>query len=162
MRIPQFGEKIEEDGLTYRWAEPSDAEAFSLWSSTNAKIPHKDVVATMSVNNPTCVYFVIEKNGVPLLFAPFYLQMLLGFLAFNPHAGRRDRINALEKMHEVSAGFASNLGIREVVVQTSPEYPVAKWAVKNGFEEEPRTTFKYRVTPLVDPEVEAHYETVEA
>jgi len=49
--------------------------------------------------------------------------------------------------------FANLLGIREIVVQTSAEYPVAKWASKNGFVEEPRQTFKYRVTPLVEPGV---------
>jgi hypothetical protein len=155
MRLPEFGERVIEGELTYRWAEPADAEAFALWSSGNGKIPHKDVVASMSVNNPTCVYFVIEKDGAPLLFAPFYLQMNLGFLGFNPNANRRDRIEALAKMQEISSQFANLLGIREIVVQTSAEYPVAKWASKNGFVEEPRQTFKYRVTPLVDPELEA-------
>jgi len=157
MQVPEFGETIKQDGLTYRWAQPSDAEAFSKWSSENGKIPHKDILASMSANNPTCVYFVIEKDGVPILFAPFYVQMILAFLGFNPEAGRKDRIDALAKMQEITSKFAEKHGIREIAVQTSPEYPVAKWAVKNGFNEEPRKTFKYRVTPLIDPEVEAHY-----
>lgn len=157
MEIPALGEKIEVDGLTYRWANPSDTEAFVKWATGNNKIPHKDILASMHLNNPTCVFFVVEKDGVPILFAPFYFQMNLAFLGFNPDAGRRDRMNALAKMQEISTQWAQNYGVQELVVSTSKDYPVGRWALQNGFEPEPRETFKLRITPLIDPEVEAHY-----
>lgn len=50
MEIPALGEKIEVDGLTYRWAQPSDTEAFAKWATGNNKIPHKDILASMQAN----------------------------------------------------------------------------------------------------------------
>jgi hypothetical protein len=157
MEIPKFGERVENDGFTFRWAQPSDSELFAKWASENDKIPHRDVLASMSLNNPTCVFFVIEKDGVPVVFAPFYARMILAFLGFNPKAGKKDRLDALSSLQNVIAQFAFDHGIREIAVETAKDYPVGRWALRNGFEPEPRETFKMRVTPLVDPEVEAHY-----
>jgi hypothetical protein len=143
--------KIEANGFTFRFAQPSDAPAFVKWSTENGKIPHKDILASMSDNNPTAVFFVIEKDGVPVLFAPFYAQMILAYLGFNPEAGRKDRVDALESLKWVISQFAFDHGVHEITVQTSKDYPVGRWALKNGFVAEPRETFKMRVTPLIDP-----------
>jgi hypothetical protein len=160
MEIPQFGEKLEANGFTFRWAQPSDSELFAKWASENDKIPRKDILSSMSVNNPTCVFFVIEKDGVPVVYAPFHARLILDFLGFNPESGRKDRLEALSSLQNVISEFALIHGIREIAVESAKDYPVAKWAVKNGFEPEPRETFKLRVTPLVNPEVEAHYDVL--
>jgi hypothetical protein len=148
---------LEANGLTFRFAQPSDSEAFAKWALENPKIPHKDILASLSVNNPTTVVLVIEKDGQPVLFAPFYCQLNLSYLGFNPDVVGKDRLRALEALKWVAASFAHHHGIREVTVQTAKDYPIGQWALKHGFKEEPRQTFKMRVTPTVDPEVEAHY-----
>jgi len=150
MEIPE----ISANGFTFRFAQPSDTESFVKWSTENGKIPHKDIIAAMSANNPTVVFFVIEKDGVPVLFAPFYCQMVLAFLGFNPDARRKDRVDALESLKWVISQFAFDYGVREIAVNTSKDYPVGRWALKNGFVPDGRELFKMRVTPLIDPNKE--------
>lgn len=150
MEIP----KLEAGGLTFRFAQPSDAESFIKWATENPKIPKKDILASMKANNPTSVVLVIEKNGEPVLFAPIYCQINLAYLGFNPECEAKDRLKALSALQWVIAGFAFEHGVHEVTVQTSKDYPVGKWALKHGFKEESRQTFTMRVTPISDPDEE--------
>lgn len=141
--------------VSFRFAEARDSAEFSKWALENDKIPRKDILATLKDNNPTTVTFVIENEGVPVLFAPVYCLMNLAYLGFNPEAAAKDRLQALEALQAVLSSFAIKHGVHEITVQTSKDYPVAQWALKHEFNEEPRTTFKYRVTPLINP-MEGH------
>jgi hypothetical protein len=146
--------ELKASGLTFRFAQPSDAESFTRWAVENPKIPHKDILASMKANNPTSTVLVIEENGVPILFAPFYCQMNLAYLGFNPEYEGKIRLKALNALQWAIASFAYEFGVREVTVQTSKDYPVGKWALKHGFKEENRQTFTMRVTPISNPDEE--------
>src|SRR5208282_5960715 len=92
-------------------------------------------------NNPTSVTLVIEKNGVPILFAPFYCQMNLAFLGFNPTMQGSVRLRALRAMRNAAAAFAAIHGVKEITTESLPDYPVAQWAIQNGFDVSKRQTF---------------------
>jgi len=149
--IPTTEVENPTETWTFRLAAEEDSSDFADWTLNNNKIPRKDIVAIMGENNPTAKSFVIEHKGKVALYAPFYCQLNLGFIGFNPEVTGKERLKALEKMLWCAAEFAYDHGIREITVQTSKDYPIGKWALKHGFEPESRTTFKFRVTPLVNP-----------
>ena len=136
---------------TFRFAAPDDSDKFLKWAMENDKIPFRDILTGVKENNPTAVALVIEKDGEPVLFAPVYAQINLSFLGFNPDVKGKTRLKALESLKSVLCAFAEGYGINEITVQTSPDYPVGQWALKHGFKEEPRQTFKLNVKTLVDP-----------
>lgn len=126
----------------FRLAEPSDAEAFSRWSAENPQIDAADLLAGTKEKNPTVLFFVVEKEGVVVSFAPLYLQFALPHLGFNPEADGKDKLTALQMLIDGVSGIAVQYGLREIVTLSKPEYPVARWALKHGFEMDSRQQFK--------------------
>ncbi len=134
-----------EKNLTVRFAEPRDAETFARWAAENPNIPQKDALSVTKDRNATSIALVIEEDDKVVLFVPFYCQMNLGFIGFNPESDARQRIRGLEAMQKALTAFAQEHGINEITVQTAKDYPIAKWAIKHGFEPENRQTFKFWV-----------------
>src|ERR1700674_5246479 len=122
----------------FRGAEPADAEAFAKWVEANPQIETRDVNAAAKKNQPTVLYFVSEKDGVPVAFAPVYLQLAVAHMAFAPDADGRDKLEAMQRLLNGAVAFAIQFGVREIVTLSKEEYPVAKWGLKHGFDLEPR------------------------
>jgi hypothetical protein len=137
---------VNDPSYTFRFAEARDSETFAHWATNNALISKDDLLASLKQNNPTSVTLVIEKDGVPVVFAPFYCQMNLGFLGFNPDLQGRVRLQGLHALRNAVSAFAAMHGVREITVQSSDNYPVAQWALHNGFQGEKRKTFRMRLT----------------
>jgi len=127
---------------TFRLAQPTDAEAFSKWTGENTQIDDADKLAATKKNNPTVLWFAVEKDGVVQVFAPFYLQMAMPHLGFNPEAEWRDRLQGMQTLIDGMSAFAVQYGIREIITLSNEDYPVAQWAVKHGFDLEPRQLLK--------------------
>lgn len=136
----------------FRLAEPADAEAFSRWAVENPQIDRKDIEAGLKKNNPTSVMFAVEKDGVVVAFAPFYCQMTLAHLGFNPDAQVTEKLKALEVMLDGAIAWAVQYGVREITTLSREDYGVAKWAVAHGFEMDPRQQFKLDINKLLTPE----------
>jgi hypothetical protein len=135
---------------TFRLAVPEDAEAFTKWSLENPQIDPKDRLSATKAKNPTCLYFVVERDGKIVTFAPVYAQMVLAHLSFNPEASGRDKLKALEVLTDGVSALAVQLGIREIVTLSKEEYPVARWAVKHDFEVDPRQLFRLDLNKVLE------------
>ena len=133
----------------FRAAESTDAEAFSKWVAENDQIEPRDLLTALSHNNPTTIFFVVERDGKPILFAPFYCQMMLAYLGFNPDSDGKDRLKALQTMLDGAMGFAVQFGIHEIATLSKENYPVARWAVGHGFELESRQFFKFDINRVL-------------
>jgi hypothetical protein len=128
--------------FTYRLATPADAPLVEQWAINNPDIPRADIFATH--RNKTGA-LVVEEDGVPVLVVPFYMLMQLAYLGFNPEASPKSRIKAMQMMLRALAEYCTKIGINEIQTMSMEGYPVAKWAVKHGFEKEDREAFVYRV-----------------
>ena len=140
----------ETQGWMFRLAGPDDAEAFTQWTLANPQIDPKDIEAAKKKNNPTTVYFVAENaEGQVVAFAPVYLQRILAHLVFNPDADGKDKLRAMDFLLKGTVLFAIQEGVREVVTLSKEDYPVAKWAVKHGFDLDPRQLFKFDINRVL-------------
>ena len=128
--------------FTFRLATPADAEAFAKWAAENQEIDQADLRAGMKANSPTVVVFVVERDGVPVLFAPVYLAAVLAHLGFAPEARATDRLRALGVLKDGVSAFMVQFGVREVQTLSKPEYGIAKWATANGFDVDSRNLFR--------------------
>jgi hypothetical protein len=138
-------------GWKFRLAEPADAEAFTQWTLSNPQIDPKDIEAAKKENNPTVIYFAAENaEGQVVAFAPVYLQMILAHLVFNPDAAGKDKLRAMQFLLNGAVLVAIQHGVREIVTLSKENYPVAKWAVKHGFDLEPRQLFKFDINRVLD------------
>jgi hypothetical protein len=133
----------------FREARPADANAFAEWVNGNPLIDPKDVTAAAKKNQPTVLYFVAEKDGIPVAFAPVYLQLAVAHMAFDPDAAGKDKLEAMQRLLNGTVAFAVQFGIREITTLSKEEYPVAKWAVKHGFEIEPRQLLKFDINKVL-------------
>lgn len=131
------------EGWNFRLAEPADAEAFSKWAATNDQIEPRDIMAAMKKANPTVLYFVAEKNGKAIAFAPVFLSAVLAHLGINPDARASEMMQALDVLKDGVSAFMVQFGIREIQTLSKPEYGVARWAMNNGFEKDERTLFRF-------------------
>ena len=134
---------------SFRAATPDDAESFAKWTVENPQIDDADKLAATKKNNPTVVWFVSTKDGVPQAFAPLYLQAVVGHMGFNPDAGGKDRLRALQMLIDGTAAFMVQMGIREIVTLSKEEYPIAQWAMKHDFDLEPRQLLKLDLNKLM-------------
>lgn len=133
----------ETQDWKFRLAVPEDANAFTQWTLSNPQIDSKDIDAAKKKNNPTVVTFAAENgDGQVVAFAPVYFQMILAHLTFNPDSTADDRRQAMRGMLTKGAEFALGMGVRELITLSKEEYGVAKWAVQQGFELDPRQVFK--------------------
>jgi hypothetical protein len=130
------------EGLVLRFAEARDTESFVKWAAENRLIDRGDIMAATKEQNPTTTYLVIEKEGVPVMFMPVYMALRIGYLGFNPEAGREQREAAMEMMLRAVIAFAQLYEIGTVDVLTKSKYPVAHWAQAHGFNPDARELFK--------------------
>jgi hypothetical protein len=133
----------ETQGWQFRLAGPDDAEAFTRWTLSNPLIDPRDIEAGKKKNNPTVVYFAVENSdGVVMGFTPVYLQMTLAHLVLNPDVSSEEIKRTLKMGLDGVVAFAASYGIHELTMLSRAEYPVAKWAMRQGFELDPRQFFK--------------------
>lgn len=126
----------------FRFAEPADAEAFSRWAGMNPQVDEADLQAALRDKNPTVLFFAAEKDGVVQAFAPIYLQAVLPHLGFNPDTPDKDKLRSLQVLIDGVSALVVQYGVREIVTMSKPEYPIARWAVKHGFEVDERQQYK--------------------
>ena len=129
--------------VTVRFATPEDSEKFASWAATNPDIPGEDIEAAL--RNRTTTFFVIEMDGVPVLYVPAYCALTVAYLGFNPEATRSKRLMAMEFMLKALSAFADQHGINEVVTFSKEVYPVAKWAIGHGFKVDHRNPLRFEV-----------------
>lgn len=134
----------------FRLAGPADAEAFSRWVVQNPQVDRADIEAGKKKNNPTVVFFAVEKDGIVQAFAPLYCQMTLAHLGFNPEAEGKDKLHAMQMLIDGVAAFAVQYGVHEITTLSKETYPVAQWAVKHGFDLEPRQVLKLDLNKILE------------
>lgn len=134
-----------DKGFKVRFAGPQDAENFSRWAANNRFVDPGDIRDSLKASNPTSTVLVVEKNGIPILFAPFYATIVLAYLGFNPETDNaKDRVTALEIMKKAMMLFAELHGVREILTYTSADQQVAQWAEKHEFRPESRTAYRLK------------------
>jgi hypothetical protein len=135
---------------TVRIAEAKDSEPFAKWIGESTQIPMEDVQASLKENNPTSVTLVIEdENGKVILFVPTYAVAMVGFIGFNPEATERERVKGLHAMKKSLQAFWAMHGVTEIDTLTREDYPVAKWAMHNQFDVEPRQLLRLVYKPTL-------------
>ena len=127
-----------KQNITVRLAAPEDAEQFTAWAVGNTDIPDSDIEA---VQNSTALTLVVEIDGRPELYLPLIPAMTIGYLGFNPEQDLRTRAVALRRMREALANLQTGLGVSYAYVHTKAEYPMGRWALKNGFKQTPKDAF---------------------
>jgi len=135
---------------TFRLAVPEDAEAFARWAAGNPLIDPKDLQTGLKKNNPTILFFAVEKDGVVQAFAPLYCPMILAYLGFNPEATSEDKKQAMQTLLDGVSAFAVQFGIREIITLSKEKYPVAQWALAHGFEIDPRQLLKLDLNKIME------------
>ena len=137
----------------FRFANVDDANDFSRWAAHNQQIDQKDLIASLGSKNPTVIYLAVENpEGKVILFAPFYCQMTLPFLGFNPDAEPKEKLKAMEVLTDGATAFAVQYGVREITTLSQPEYPVAQWGLKHGFRLEDRQTLTLDINKILEEE----------
>jgi hypothetical protein len=121
-----------------RLATIDDAQEFASWAINNSGIPDDDIKA---VAKATPLTIVVEVDGKPELYIPLIPSMTIGYLGFRPDQDLRTRATALKGMLEAVQSVQADLSISSVYVHTHAEYPMGKWATKNGFVKAPKETF---------------------
>jgi hypothetical protein len=129
----------------FRGAVPEDAAAFAAWVENNPQIEPRDVAAAAKKHNPSVVYFVAEKDGVAVAFAPVFLSVVLAHLGFNPASRASEKLQAMDVLKDGVMAFMVQFGIREIQTLSKPEYGIAKWALAHGFEQDDRSLFRLDV-----------------
>ena len=125
--------------------QAADAEPFAQWAARNLRIEHEDILQATKEQNPTTTFLVIEIEGVPVLSMPVYLAMRIGYLNFNPEAGREERELAMESMLGAVKVFARGYHIHRIETLTRSGIPVAEWARAHGFTPEKRELFTLKI-----------------
>jgi hypothetical protein len=134
----------------FRLAEPADAADFSKWAAENTQVDPKDLWAGTKKKNPTVIFYAVEKDGVVVAFAPVYLQLTVAHLGFNPAAEGKDKLRALQMLTDGVSAIGVQYGIREITTLSKEDYPVAQWAIKHGFELEPRQLLKLDMNKVLE------------
>lgn len=134
----------------FRLAELADAADFSKWAAENEQVDEADLLAGTKKKNPTVLFFAVEKDGVVVTFAPLYLQLTLAHLGFNPDADGKDKLRGMQMLIDGVSAVAVQYGIREITTLSKPDYPVAKWALKHGFDLDARQVFKMDLNKVLD------------
>jgi hypothetical protein len=123
---------------TARFAIPDDASAFAEWATKNLDIPESDIEA---VAKATPLTLVIEVDGKPEMYMPLIPSLTIGYLGFRPDQNLRTRATCLKEMLGTLKQLQANLKIENAYVHTKAEYPMGRWALKNGFEKAPKDAF---------------------
>jgi hypothetical protein len=145
--VPTFPKGAE---FTFRFAEPKDADSFSLWVAENPQVDRTDVATASIKENPSTTYLVIERDGEPVMFLSAFLVMRIGYLGFNPAADAETRKAAMELMLHKLQELAALFSISTIDVLTKSSYSVAEWARAHGFDPDPRELFSLKCGAQAD------------
>lgn len=127
-----------KQNITARFSTPADAPAFAQWALDNPDIPSEDIDA---VANGAPMTLVIEVDGKPELYMPLIPAVTIGYLGFRPDQDARTKAIALQAMRAELQRFLNTLKISDAYVFTKAEYPMGKWALKNGFKPKAKDAF---------------------
>lgn len=141
--------------MTFRFAQPKDAETFARWAAGNRQIDPKDLEAATKKQNPTTTFLVIEDEGQVVLAMPVYLMMRIGYLLFNPAADKDSREAAMEKMLQAVQAFAMTYQVN-LDVLTRRGIPVAEWARAHDFNPDARELFTLKNFPSPSEQETVH------
>jgi hypothetical protein len=118
---------------TFRLVEAKDAPAISRWVAENQQIDPKDKQLCWTQTSPMAVYFIVEKDGEPIAYAPLLFVLHLCHLAFAPTSRASERVHAMQTLLDGTKEFAVEAGVHRIQTLTLPDYGVAKWALAHGF-----------------------------
>jgi len=118
---------------TFRLAEAKDAPAISQWVSENNQIDPKDKQLGFTQTSPMAVYFIVERDGKLIAYAPLLFVLHLCHLAFAPDSRASERMHAMQTLLDGAKEFAVEAGVHRIQTLTLPDYGVAKWALDHGF-----------------------------
>ena len=124
--------------IAVRLATPEDSELFAQWATDNLDIPDEDINAVAKANTLT---IVVEVDGKPEMYLPLIPAMTIGYLGFNPDQDVRTRAVVLREMRAALGRLQDELKLDYAYVHTKAEYPMGKWALKNGFKQTPKDAF---------------------
>jgi hypothetical protein len=125
--------------MRYRFLTAEDAPILAKWVAENPDIPLQDKRSLK--NHQTTEAIAIEEDGEILLILPFYALLNIAFFGFNPEADGRKRIKAMNYALEVMEDFAKKFHINAIQGFSNPNYKIAQWSEKHGFELEERQAF---------------------
>jgi hypothetical protein len=125
-----------------RMATEADAPAFAEWITNHPDIPQEDVKAVSACKIP--MVLVVEIDGEAEMFMPLLPAVTIGYLGFRPGMDLRKKARSLRAMRKALEGFQRALQIPDAYVFTKAEYPMGKWALRNGFKEKLEDGFTLR------------------
>ena len=132
---------------TLRLAIPQDAKEFAgitIADLAARRVDMREVIAAKKATNPTVLTFVIEKDGVPVLFAPIYLVAMLAHMGFAPESSHSDRKEAMRALLDGVSAFMAENGVQELGALCPEGHPVKAWGVANGYTAEDRVYLSYK------------------
>lgn len=124
---------------TVRFATPEELPTFIDWAVNNPDIPQADIDLLTRSKIP--MILVIEVDGTVEMFLPLLPAVTIAFLGFRPDGNVRGKATALRSMWKALRGFLDVLSIEDAYVFTKAEYPMGKWALKNGFKQKEKDGF---------------------
>lgn len=113
--------------------------AFTKWATDNIDIPQNDLAAVSKSKVP--LILVVEVDGKPDMYMPLLPAVTIGYLGFRPDATPREKAFALKTMKKALQALMDTLSIEDAYVFTKAEYPMGKWALKNGFTQKEKAGF---------------------
>jgi hypothetical protein len=139
--------------MKFRLAEEKDAAAISrMVAESGNQIDPNDIQLGLRKNNPTAVYFVVERepDGVLIAFAPLVFVLHLCHLAFSQESRASEKIHAMQALLDGAVAFAEPYQVSRVQTLTVPAYGVAKWALAHGFVADDRTLLTLDTSKILD------------
>lgn len=124
---------------TVRFATPDDMPLFTKWAVDNTDIPQTDLDAVAKSKVP--LILVVEVDDQPEMYMPLLPAVTIGYLGFRPGANPREKAVALKTMKKALRALMDTLSIEDAYVFTKAEYPMGKWALKNGFKQKEKDGF---------------------
>ena len=125
--------------VTVRPAQPGDAESFAAWAANNPDIPQQDINAVRKSEIPFVL--VVEIDGEAAMYMPLIPAVTIGYLGFRPDLAPRPKAKAMRAMLAALKEFMGALKISDTYVFTKAEYPMGKWALRNGFKPKEKDGF---------------------
>lgn len=120
-----------QSSVKTRFATPEDAPAFAEWAASNPDIPREDLEALQRCATPLTL--VVEIDGKAEMYMPLLPAVTIAFLGFRPGQDLRKKATALREMRKALRRFQKQLQIPDAYVFTKAEYPMGRWALRNGF-----------------------------
>lgn len=119
---------------------PEEISQLAEFIGKNPDIPLDDVNG-LKASPSSVVLMVSDDEGKVLLMLPWYPLFVVPFFGFNPEANPRERIKAMNAALPIIEAAAKRFGIAHIAGMTRPEYGIAQWAMKHGFEPDQRQAF---------------------